>query len=266
MDNRKIGVFDSGIGGLTVVRALFDALPNEQLIYFGDSLHLPYGNRPKADITRLTTRLIKFLKEKDVKAIVVACNTASSLCIDELLHEAAGIPVIDVLTPGTEAAAKAANAGVGVIATNNAVESGAHKRIIHRVNPMIEVYARGCPLLVPMIEEGLCETEMAYAAARYYLSKFDENKIDCLVLGCTHYPLIINALRAATLAPLFDPAIYAAKALKACLTDMNRLAGYDMHDRHHEFFTSGDPREFDQHVLRILGLHAASERALSDLP
>ena len=261
MDNRKIGVFDSGIGGLTVVKALFDVLPNEGLIYFGDSLHVPYGNRPKADITRLASRIVKFLINNDIKAIVAACNTVSSLCIDEI-RDIAQIPVIDVLTPGAAAAAKAASEGVGVIATFNAVQSGAHKEIIHKVDPLIEVYALSCPLLVPIVEEGLCETEIAYVTARHYLSQLNEDKIDCLLLGCTHYPLLMNALKAATQAPLFDPAVYAAAAIKDCLAERNAFAEEDTPGRHHEFFTSGNVEAFKNQVQRILGFLPKCERAL----
>ena len=293
MDNRKIGVLDSGIGGLTVVRALFDALPNERLIYFGDSLNVPYGNRPKADVTRLSTRIIEFLKRKDVKAIVVACNTSSSICIDEL-RKAAGMPVIDVLTHSAVAVASVAAESVGIIATYNAVESGAHERIIRTENPALRVYARSCPLLVPIIEEGLCETEIAYAAARYYLSEFEDNKIDCLLLGCTHYPLLATALRSAIKVPIIDPAAYVAEAMKSCLIDMDALAvvsgqwsvvsgqGSGVSGQgsvvrgqgsvvrgqwsgvsgQHEFFTSGDPAVFDEHVRRVLGIEAKSVRVL----
>jgi len=261
MDNRKIGVFDSGVGGLTVVRALFNALPNESLVYFGDSLHVPYGNRPKVDIARLAARIIEFLKSKDVKAIVVACNTVSSLCIDEL-REMAGMPVIDVLAPGAGAAARMAKKGVGIIATHNAVASGAHERIIRKENPTVEVYARGCPLLVPIVEEGLCETEIAYAAAKHYLSEFDEDKIDCLLLGCTHYPLLENALRAATRAELADPAVYVAQEMKNCMVDMDALSESDASGRQHEFFTSGSPAAFDDHARRVLGIEPGCKRVL----
>ncbi len=189
-DNRPIGVFDSGVGGLTVAKEIKRLLPNESIIYFGDTKHLPYGEKSKEAITRFTTKITEFLVKQNCKAIVVACNSATSNSIDEIRQAAGDVLVIDVISPVTKKVAYELHQKIGVIATKATVNSHAYKNSIRKLNRHIKVIELPTPLLVPIIEEGFCNTQVSRNAIDTYLSnkKFDD--IDTIILGCTHYPLI----------------------------------------------------------------------------
>ncbi|MFP3939067.1 MAG: glutamate racemase [Thermoanaerobaculia bacterium] len=186
-----IGVFDSGVGGLTVVRALRDRLPEESILYLGDTARLPYGTKSPATVLRYTRTNLDFLARRRVKAVVVACNTASALAVP---HLAAELPVWDVIAPGAERAAAASAGRVGVIATESTVRSDAYAAAVRRMRPGIEVLSRACPLFVPLVEEGWTDDDVAEAVARRYLEPLLAARIDTLVLGCTHYPLLAPVL------------------------------------------------------------------------
>jgi glutamate racemase len=190
-----IGVFDSGIGGLTVVAELRRALPGERILYVGDTARVPYGGKSAETVTRYSREISDLLVAEGAKMIVVACNTASALALDSL-SPAYPLPMIGVLEPGAAAAVKATRNGrIGVIGTRATISSEAYSKAIARINPDHSVKAISCPLLVPLIEEGLLEDEITDLVLRRYLSPMLDDGIDTLVLGCTHYPLLKESIR-----------------------------------------------------------------------
>ena len=193
--SRPIGVFDSGIGGLTVVAELRRALPAERILYLGDTARVPYGGKSAETVTRYGREISDLLVTEGAKMIVVACNTASALAVPTLAPEFP-VPVIGVLEPGAAAAVKATRSGkIGVIGTRATIGSQAYSKAIHSLNPNLSVKATACPLLVPLIEEGLFDDEVTETVLRRYLEPMLSQGIDTLVLGCTHYPLLKNAIR-----------------------------------------------------------------------
>jgi glutamate racemase len=191
-DNRErpIGVFDSGIGGLTVLRALTEALPGEDFIYLGDTARLPYGTKSNEVILRYSCENSEFLLAKGIKMLVVACNTSSAVALAEISRLTV-IPVIGVIEPGAAAAVKASRSGkIGVIGTEATIASGAYTRALQALRPRAEIYTRACPLLVPLVEEGWTENEIAEQTVAFYLESLKQSGIDTLLLGCTHYPLL----------------------------------------------------------------------------
>src|SRR5678815_4979061 len=185
---RPIGVFDSGIGGLTVVSALRKVLPNETIYYLGDTARVPYGGKSAATVERYSLEIGEILLEEDCKAIVVACNTASALALPRL-EEMSPVPVIGVIGPGAEAAVAATRNGhIGVIGTRATIKSGAYERAIQSLDEAVQVTARACPLFVPLIEEGWLEGEITDRIVRQYLAPLLDEGVDAVVLGCTHYP------------------------------------------------------------------------------
>ena len=189
---KPIGVFDSGVGGLTVVSALMRRLPGESILYLGDTARLPYGSKSASTVARYTRRNVDFLVARGVKAVVVACNTASALALDEL---EADLPVWGVVEPGAETAAAVSKGRVGVLATESTIRSDAYGRAIRRLDPAIEVLSRTCALFVPLVEEGWSDDPVAELVARRYLEPLLEAGVDTLVLGCTHYPGLAPILR-----------------------------------------------------------------------
>lgn len=188
-----IGVFDSGVGGLTVVSALRRRLPGESILYLGDTARLPYGSKSPETVTRYTQRNIDFLTGRGVKAVVVACNTASALALPILdVHE---VPTWGVIEPGARKAVAVSRGRVGVIATEATVRSDAYPRALRALRPDLEILSRPCPLFVPLVEEGWHDDPVTEEVARRYLQPLLEAGIDTLVLGCTHYPLLVPVLR-----------------------------------------------------------------------
>lgn len=187
---RPIGVFDSGIGGLTVLKALTAALPNEDFIYLGDTARLPYGTKSNEVIVRYSKENTGFLLARGIKMLVVACNTSSAVALDAISSDTM-IPVIGVIEPGARAAVKASRNGkIGVIGTEATIASGAYTRAIQRLSPRAEIYTRACPLLVPLAEEGWTDNAVAEMTVAHYLESLKQSGIDTLLLGCTHYPLL----------------------------------------------------------------------------
>ncbi|MBF6569687.1 MAG: glutamate racemase [Candidatus Binataceae bacterium] len=191
-DNRQrpIGVFDSGIGGLTVLKELAELLPREDFIYLGDTARLPYGTKSNEVIIRYSRENAEFLLAKGIKLLVIACNTASAVAMDEIATETM-VPVIGVIEPGAQSAVKISKSGkIGVIGTEATIASGAYTRMIQRLRPKAEIYTRACPLLVPLVEEGWIDNQIAEQTVSHYLGSLKDSGIDTLLLGCTHYPLL----------------------------------------------------------------------------
>jgi len=185
-----IGVFDSGVGGLTVAREIMKNLPMEKIIYFGDTARVPYGSKSKDTVLRYSRQIIRFLRTQGVKAIVVACNTASALALD-VIEQEIDIPIIGVVKAGARVAATTTtNRKVGVIATESTIQSKMYQDYISTIDPQITVFGKGCPLLVPLVEEGWTEDDVTKKVVERYLQELKEEEIDTLILGCTHYPLL----------------------------------------------------------------------------
>lgn len=193
--DKPIGVFDSGIGGLTVVKEIIKTLPNESLIYLGDTARVPYGTRNKDTINKFALELTNFLLKEKVKALVVACNTMSGVSLSEIKKLAGGIPVIDVISPTVSFAVSTTQANVlGVVGTRATINSRAYDARAKKKNKAIKILGVACPLFVPLVEEGFVNNKATKLIAREYLSAFKNTNIDCLILGCTHYPLLKNLI------------------------------------------------------------------------
>ena len=194
LSNLPIGIFDSGVGGLTVYRALHERLPDEHFVYLGDTARVPYGTKSLSTVERYATENAKFLEVHGIKLLVVACNTASALALPAI-REAVSVPVVGVIEPGARAAvAVSAEKRIGVIATEATVQSGAYAKAISKINSAIDVIERACPLFVPLAEEGWAETDVARAVAEQYLYDLRDKDVGALVLGCTHYPILRNLI------------------------------------------------------------------------
>lgn len=193
MDNRAIGFFDSGIGGLTCVPYLFEELPKERIVYFGDTARTPYGSKAEKTIKQFSKEITKFLIEEDVKMIVIACNTISAICLEELQNEFPNIPFIGIIKPTAKVISELCSKrnDIGIIGTKVTINNSAYKKEIHSIDRELRVYEKACPVFVPLIEEGMLNNDIISKTIEYYLDDFVlEHRIDTLVLGCTHYPLL----------------------------------------------------------------------------
>ena len=248
-----IGVFDSGLGGLTVAHAIMRQLPAESLIYFGDTARVPYGPKSPDTVRRYSREISAFLLEQGVKAIVVACNTATAHALPTLRDELE-VPVIGVVEPGARAAVRATRTGhIGVIGTAGTIRSQAYVRAIHAENPDVRVTALACPLFVPIVEEGWTNHEATHLIAEEYLAPFVKDPIDTLVLGCTHYPLlkpVIGEIVGRSVR-LIDSAEETALDARRMLAE-NDLAATDG-EAEYRFIASDDPQQFLTLGRRFLG-------------
>lgn len=220
-----IGVFDSGVGGLTVAREIMRQIPNERIVYFGDTARVPYGSKSKETVTRFSEQIVRFLRTFQVKTIVVACNTASAYALDALEKDI-DIPIIGVVKPGAKVAMEATKNGrIGVIATEATIGSQIYNQYIQESNKAVTIYGKACPLFVPLIEEGLWEDPVTDEIARRYLTELIDIDIDTLILGCTHYPLIRSTLGriVGNQVTLVNPAYETARELKEMLKAMDML-------------------------------------------
>ncbi len=220
-----IGVFDSGVGGLTVAREIMRQIPNEKIIYFGDTARLPYGSKSQETVTRFSKQIVRFLETFHVKTIVVACNTASAYALDELEQEI-DIPIIGVVKPGAKTAAEVTVSGrIGVIATEATIGSQIYTKYIKELNRDVTVYGKACPLFVPLVEEGLWQDPVTDEIAKRYLAELIDIDIDTLILGCTHYPLIRSTVGRVMgeKVTLVNPAYETAIELKTMLADRGIL-------------------------------------------
>lgn len=250
-----IGVFDSGVGGLTVAREIMRNLPKEDIVYFGDTARVPYGSKSKDNIIRYSRQIIHFLQTKGVKAIVIACNTASALALDTVKDEF-DIPIIGVVEPGARAAlAVTENKKIGVIGTEATVRSSMYEKIMEGINPEVSVIAKACPLFVPLVEEGFKKHKVTDEIIDYYLADLKKSDIDALILGCTHYPLLRSKIReyVGEKITLVNPAYETAMDLKRILQEMD-MENPDIEGDHgsYSFYVSDAADKFKQFANSIL--------------
>ncbi|WP_066381553.1 MULTISPECIES: glutamate racemase [unclassified Anabaena] len=246
-----IGVFDSGVGGLTVLRQLYRQLPHESIIYFGDTARLPYGIRSQADILQFVREILDWMQQQRVKMVIMACNTSSALAL-EIVREEYKIPILGVILPGAKAATQQGKR-IGVIATPATAKSNAYKHAILEINPDVEVWQVGCPEFVPLIEQNRIDDPYTTEVARSYLEPLLQQDIDTLVYGCTHYPLLAPVVR--SLVPsqvkIIDPAVH---VVTACSQELDLLGLSNTHPPlPTRFVVSGCPQQFAQSGVQWLG-------------
>jgi glutamate racemase len=223
MDARPIGMFDSGIGGLTVAKELFACMPGERIIYLGDTARCPYGGRSEDTIRTFGLQDARFLIAQDIKMLIVACNTVSSVALDHIQRDVSDIPVIGVVAPGARAAlSRTVTRRIGVVGTAATIRTRSYEKEILRLDPGIKVYGKACPLFVPLVEEGIVDGDIARLVVQRYVYELINYGIDCLILGCTHYPLLIESIQGAVGAQiqLLDSAHWTAREAKDIITAM----------------------------------------------
>ena len=254
MSWKAIGIFDSGVGGLTVLKEVVRALPQEDTIYFGDTARVPYGTKSPETVIRYSRQIASYLMNRDIKLLVVACNTASAVALPQLQKEFP-VPVVGVIEPGARAACQVTKSGkVGVIGTAGTIASSAYTKAIKRISPDIEVVTRACPLFVPLAEEGWVDNEVVRLTARIYLEELKEQGVDTLVLGCTHYPILKEVI-AQVMGPgvtLVDSAEETALTVAQILADQGLLRPVGERGNHH-YYVSDIPAGFIRVGNRFLG-------------
>jgi glutamate racemase len=246
-----IGIFDSGVGGLTVLRQMYRQLPNESIIYFGDTARLPYGIRSQAEITQFVREILSWMQQQQVKMVIMACNTSSALALETIRHEF-NIPILGLILPGARAAVEQGKR-IGVIATPATAKSNAYKRAILEIDSEVQVWQVGCPEFVPLIEQNRIHDPYTTEVARSYLEPLLEQQIDTLVYGCTHYPHLAPVLRSLlpTSVTLVDPAVH---VVAACSQELDLLGLRNTHPPlPTRFFVSGCPQQFAQSSAQWLG-------------
>jgi glutamate racemase len=244
MDKRAIGIFDSGVGGLTVADKVLRLLPGENVIYFGDTARVPYGNKSKETVTRFSKEIVRYLLRYKVKLVIVACNTASSLSLEALRHSFS-VPIVSVITPGVEEALRVSTSGrIGVIGTDATVASNAYKKQIKRIDKQASVFQRSCPLFVPLVENRWLKDDITVRVAQRYLLPLLRKKIDTLILGCTHYPLLKDVIQriAGRGVTLVDSSTAVADYTKKLLASEGLTGAARRHSV--KFFVSDDTRHF----------------------
>lgn len=261
MDNRSIGIFDSGLGGLTVLKEIKEMMPGESLVYFGDNGRAPYGTKSRDTVIKYTLQDINFLLKHDIKMIVIACNTASALSLEKV-KENIDLPVVEVIEPGALTGVRnTKNKKIGVIGTTATINSGAYEKAIKRLDGKIQVYSKACPLFVPLVEEGPLwwENEVAYKIALEYLSPLKQEKIDTLVLGCTHYPLLQKVIASVmgNEVKLVSSAYEAAKTVKRIL-DENKMKRDEKIKPVYKYYTSDSVEKFEPLCSAILNAEVNS--------
>lgn len=262
-----IGVFDSGVGGLTVAREIMRQMPNEKIIYFGDTARVPYGTKSKETVTRFSKQIARFLQSHQVKTIVVACNTASAYAMEELEAEL-DIPVIGVVKPGARMAADVTQNGkIGVIATEGTIGSGLYTKYIKSLREDATIYGKACPLFVPLVEEGLWEDPVTVEIAHRYLTELIDLDIDTLILGCTHYPLIRSTIGRVMGegVTLVNPAYETAVALKKLLAEKNLLNEKvpPLGSNPYQFYVSDGAEKFKQFANSIIKYGILSAKTIN---
>ena len=255
MHQRAIGVFDSGFGGLTAARQLRRIMPSENIIYFGDTARVPYGGGSRDTLLKYARQDIHFLREFDLKAVVIACGTVSSNCLTELRQEN-DLPIIGVVEPAVEAAVRATKNGrIGMVATRASVSSRAYERYFQEIAPDVQVFSRACPLFVPLVEEGRCSMGdiVIETVAEDYLRELREQEIDTLVLGCTHYPLIADVIQKiiGSNVTLIDAGAESARATRALLSERGQLESGGAGES--RYFTSDRVDGFERLASLFLG-------------
>lgn len=250
-----IGVFDSGVGGLTVVREIMRQIPKERIVYFGDTARVPYGSKSKETVTRYSEQIVRFLETQQVKAIVIACNTASAYALEEI-EKQVKIPMLGVVKPGAKTAAEVTvNGKIGVIATEGTIQSKIYGKYIEQLKKEVQVIGKACPLFVPLVEEGLLEDPVTDEIAQRYLSVLIDSGIDTLILGCTHYPLIRRTIQKVMgdQVRLVNPAYETALELKRLLDQQKLLQDEKpvLGTNQYQFFVSDGADKF-QHFANTI--------------
>jgi glutamate racemase len=244
---QAIAILDSGVGGLTVVKEVMRQLPQEKIIYFGDTGRSPYGSRPPEEIQAFTLQIVDYLNQFKPKMIVIACNTATAVAIDKIRDKVA-IPVLGVISPGARAAIKSSQTGrVGVIGTEGTIQSLAYEQALTSISPNIQVFSQACPLLAPLVERGMFDTDEAVQVVKQSLATLRSNPIDCLILGCTHYPFLSHAISQVmgSGVRLISSAEETAREISAILYYRDMLSQREKVPIH-QFFCSGEPDLFKQ--------------------
>lgn len=262
-----IGVFDSGVGGLTVAREIMRQIPNEKIIYFGDTARVPYGSKSRETILRFSRQIVRFLRTFHVKTIVVACNTASAYALDELEKEI-DIPIIGVVKPGAKTASEVTHNGrIGVIATEATIGSQIYNKYIQQLNKDVTIYGKACPLFVPLIEEGLWQDPVTDEITRRYLTELIDIDIDTLILGCTHYPLIRSTLGRimGERVTLVNPAYETARELKEMLAGRNILNEEPpkLGTNQYQFYVSDGAEKFKRFANSIIKYGILSAKTIN---
>lgn len=266
-NSAPIGVFDSGVGGLTVAREIMRQIPNEKIIYFGDTARVPYGSKSKDTVTRFSKQIVRFLQSFDVKTIVVACNTASAYALDELEKEI-DIPIIGVVKPGAKVASEVTGNGkIGVIATEATIGSQIYTKYIKELNKDVTIFGKACPLFVPLVEEGLWQDPVTDEIAKRYLTELIDIDIDTLILGCTHYPLIRSTLGKimGESVTLVNPAYETARELKELLAQKGLLNGEEpkLGENRYQFYVSDGAEKFKRFANSIIKYGILSAKTIN---
>lgn len=248
-----IGIFDSGVGGLTVMREVTRALPNEQVIYFGDTARLPYGNKSRETIIRFSLENARILCDKGIKLLVVACNTATAFALSELQAELP-IPVIGVIAPGVQAAIQQTKTqDIAILGTRGTIASNAYQTAILHFQPLAKLHAIACPLFVPLVEEGFLDHPSAVLIAKHYLQPLRLSTVDTIILGCTHYPLLRSTIQQqiGERVAIIDSALACALEVQTQLKKHDLLASEKLAD--HVYLVSDNPESFNRLGSSILG-------------
>ncbi|TVR17962.1 MAG: glutamate racemase [Balneolaceae bacterium] len=250
-----IGIFDSGIGGLTVAKAVMDTLPNEDIIYFGDTARVPYGIKSKGTIQKYSAEITRFLVSKNVKMVIIACNSVSAVAKAIVTETAGELPVLNVIDTGTKAAIKTGKKQIGVIGTLATINSGAYKTELHQRDDSLVIKSKACPMLVPLAEEGWTENEVAIKTLNIYLERFKKNGVEALILGCTHYPLFRTSIKKVfgdRDIEIIDSADAVAKSARSRLKKLNLLNSGEK-PGNLSCFVSDHPQRFRELAERFLG-------------
>ena len=251
--NLPVGVFDSGVGGLTVAKEIMKRLPKEKIIYFGDTARVPYGNKSRETVIAYSRQIVDFLLAKGVKAIVVACNTASAFAL-ETIRKDVPVPIVGVVKPGARTASRTTKNGrIGIIGTEGTINSGLYTEYLRELDPGLRVFGKACPLFVPLAEEGWRDDPITVEVIRRYITPMLENDIDTLVLGCTHYPLLAPSIGkvAGENVALVNPAYETALELSKILEEKD-LLNDGKEQPHHKFFVSDGAEKFRSFANSIL--------------
>mgnify|MGYP006096453129 CR=1 FL=1 len=254
-NNKSIGVFDSGLGGLTVLKELKKHMPNESFIYFGDTAHLPYGNKSKQSIIEYSQYIANFLYSKNIKALVVACNSASAVVLN-VLEKKYSIPILNVIDPSIYHAVNHSDAqSIGIIGTETTINSNTYNKKIHYIDSAIKVVNQACPLFVPIIEEGLINNSFTMEIANYYLKKINASNIDTLILGCTHYPVMQNVFNKVINKDIYiiNSAEATAKYVNQYLLNQNLTIKLKSNNSD-QYYVSDKPEKFDKLANMFLGI------------
>jgi len=264
-NNAPIGVFDSGVGGLTVAREIMRQLPAENMVYFGDTARVPYGSKSKNNIIRYSRQILRFLEQQHVKAIVIACNTASALALDVVCEEF-NVPVIGVIEPGARAAVQTtANKKIGVVGTEATIRSEMYTKFVNGMDAGVTVIGKACPLFVPLVEEGFAKHKVTDEIIDYYLASMKCSGVDTMILGCTHYPLLRSKIKTymGEAITIVNPAYETAMDLKQLLTEKNLTNAGQEGSTSYEFYVSDAADKFKEFANSILPYDIAATKQVN---